>query len=362
MTAMRDVFLFGCFALAMAGGSICTGQTAAGPKGSSQEISQSSDAGPESPLSLEQLRGLIDHGQSDQALKLLDSLGLREPATPGVAKLRGLALYSQEHFAAADKAFNNALTQNPLDQEAMQMRGLTLFRLGKPTEAIPFLEAAHEWTAQTKVDPSYVLALCYLDTRKYDSARHAFATQYGFPPDSAAAYLLAARMLLRREYVPVAQEYARKALELNPELPLAHGLLGEVALAQEHLDDAIAEFEQERARNPLYGGVYDRLGDAYSRAGKYTMAQQTLQQALLLEPNSTGPYILLGKVMLKERNPVGAAAYLERAVKMDGANFMSHSLLGQAYRAMGRLEDASRETSVAQKIQAANEPKLEAIH
>ena len=33
--------------------------------------------------------------------------------------------------------------------------------------------------------------------------------------------------------------------------------------------DAIAEFEQERAINPLYGGLYDRLGDAYLRAGEY---------------------------------------------------------------------------------------------
>src|SRR2546427_822436 len=81
----------------------------------------------------------------------------------------------------------------------------------------------------------------------------AFAGQYGFAPDSASAYLLAARMLLRREYVPVAQEFARKALELNPELPLAHALLGEIALAGEHLDEAIAEFEKERVRNPLDG-------------------------------------------------------------------------------------------------------------
>jgi tetratricopeptide (TPR) repeat protein len=240
--------------------------------------------------------------------------------------------------------------------------GLTLYRQGQPGAAIPWLESAHQWTPQTKVDPSYVLALCYLDTRRYDDARRAFAWQYGFAADSASAYLLAARMLLRREYVPVAQEFARKALALNPDLPLAHGLLGEVALAGEHLDEAIAEFEKERIRNPLDGGVYDRLGDAYTRAGQFESAQQSLQRALLLEPNATGPYILLGKVLLKRQDPASAMTYLERAVKMDPANFMSHNLLGQAYRAVGRIEDASRETQIAQKIQSANEPKLETLH
>jgi predicted Zn-dependent protease len=169
-------------------------------------------------------------------------------------------------------------------------------------------------------------------------------------------------MLLRREYLPVAQQFATKALELDPQLPLAHALLGEVALAGEHLDEAIAEFEKERIRNPLYGNIYDRLGDAYSRKGDYTKAQQSLQRALLLEPNSTGPYILLGKVLLKQQDPANAMMYLERAERMDPGNYMTHNLLGQAYRSVGRTEDARREIQTAQKLQSAIEPKLETVH
>ncbi|MCU1252113.1 MAG: Tetratricopeptide 1 repeat-containing protein [Edaphobacter sp.] len=311
---------------------------------------------------LTQVRVMIDRGRSADALKELGPLSAQQPAPAGVNRLRGLALYSLNQFVDADAAFASALKQDPHDEESAQLRGLTLFRLGRPADAIPLLESAHSWTSDTKVDPSYVLGLCYLDTRNYDSARRAFATQYGFPPDSAPAYLLAARMLLRREYVPVAQQFATKALELDSQLPLAHALLGEIALAGEHIDEAIAEFEKERLRNPLNGSIYDRLGDAYTRAGDYTKAQQSLQRALLLEPNSTGPYILLGKVLLKRQDPANAMMYLERAEKMDPSNYMTHNLLGQAYRALGRAEDASRETQLSQKIQAASEPKLESIH
>jgi predicted Zn-dependent protease len=309
-----------------------------------------------------QLQSMIDRGHSADALKELDPLSARQPAPAGVNKLRGLALYAQNQFVEADAAFAAALKQDDQDEESRQMRGLTLFRLNKPADAIPLLEAAHSWTAQTKVDPSYVLGLCYLETRLYDKARAAFASQYGFPPESASAYLLAARMLLRREYLPVAQEYASKALTLDPQLPLAHALLGEVAMAGGHTDEAIEQFEKERLRNPLDGGVYDRLGDAYTRAGDYTKAQQSLQRALLLEPNSTGPYILLGKVLLKKQDPVNAAMYLERAEAMDPGNSMTHSLLGQAYRTLGRTDDASREILKAQQLQAASAPKLETIH
>lgn len=305
---------------------------------------------------------MIDRGQTAEALKQLDALAARPQVPAGVERLRGLALYSQNQFAEADGAFASALKQDPHDLESAQLRGLTLFRLGRPAEAIPLLESAHAWNAHTKVDPSYVLALCYVDTRQYDKARGAFAAQYGFAPESASAYLLTARMLLRREYLPIAQQYAAKAVELDPQLPLAHQLLGEIELAGEHLDAAIADFEKEQKLNPLNGEVYDRLGDAYTRSGDYTKAEQSLQRAVLLEPTATGPYILLGKVLLRQQDPANALMYLERAEKMDPSNFMTHALLGQAYRSLGRTDEAHRETDMAQKIQAASEPKLETAH
>jgi tetratricopeptide (TPR) repeat protein len=305
------------------------------------------------------LRSLIEKGHPAEALRQLNVLAAKQPEPAGVERLRGMAFYAQGNFAAADQAFAAALRQDSKDPEAGQMRGITLFRLGRPAEAIPILETVHEWSPTTKIDPSYVLALCYIDVHRYDDARHALARQYGFEPDSASAYLIAARIFLRRENLSPAQNSAQKAIELNPQLPLAHLLLGEVALSAERLNEAIAEFEKERAVNPLYGGVYDRLGDAYSRAGDYQKAQQALERALLLEPYATGPYILLGKVLLRRQDPASAASYLERAEKMDPSNYMTHSFLSQAYRAMGRTEDAAREAAAAQKLQAAERPQPE---
>jgi tetratricopeptide (TPR) repeat protein len=310
------------------------------------------------------LRKLVDTGHAQQALDQISVLKRNTPGIRGLARTEGLAYYAEGRLKPAEQAFAEAVAEDPRDVESAQMDGLTLFRLGRPAEAIPLLEASHSKgdIATRKADPNYVLALCYMDTRRYDDARHAFAAQFGFAPDGASAYLLAARMLLRREYLPIAQGFAENALALQPGLPLAHALLGEIALAGNHLDNAIAEFQKEQAANPLEPSVYDRLGDAYGRAGKYAQAEASLQEAVLLEPNSTGPYILLGKTMLKQGDAVGAATYLERALKMDPANYMTHSLLGQAYRTMGRTEEASRETAEAQKIQAASEPKLETPH
>ena len=324
-----------------------------------QQAPSPENPSPQASIDLAAMKKLIDRGQTKDALRQLEVAEAQQPAMPGLERLKGIALYAEGDFTQADQALAKALEQNSKDIEAAEYRGLTLFRLGRPADAIPVLEGIHEWAPGTKVDPSYVLALCYLDTRRYDDARRAFARQFGFEPDSAAAYLLAGRMLLRHEFLPVAQEYAKKASELDPRLPLVRQLLGEIALAKQDVDGAIAEFEKERDLNPLYGGIYDRLGDAYTRAGQYQKALQALQQAVLLEPNSTGPYILLGKVMLKQQDPVSAAMYLERAKGMDPNNYMTHSLLGQAYRAMGKTAEASRESETAAKLQSDSGPKLE---
>lgn len=341
-----------------------SGVAAQGPQGAQAAGSGATvpDAATTDAATMKSLRHSIDTGHAADALKKIEELRAQNSKMPGLSRVEGLAEYAQSELKLADAAFAAALVEDPNDVESSQMRGLTLFRLGRPADAIPLLELAGSKGGLGKADPNYILALCYMDTRRYDDARHAFAAQFGFAGDSAEAYLVAARMLLRREYLPIAQSYAQKATELEPALPLAHEVLGEIALAGNHLDEAIAEFEKEKAHNPLEGAIYDRLGDTYGRAARYDDAQRSLQEAILLEPNSTGPYILLGKTMLKKGDPIAAVTYLGRAEQMDPANYITHSLLGQAYRAMGRTEDAARETVTAQRLQTASEPKLENVH
>ena len=308
---------------------------------------------------LRQAADLVDGGHLDEALQKLDTLAAEQSEPAGVEYLRGMVVYQQGKMVEAATAFAKEVAQHPKNLEAMQMEGVSLFRAGKPGQAVPLLEQAHRTVPNANVDPNYVLGLCYMDTGRYDDARKAFASQYGFAPDSPPAYLLSARMLLRREYLPIAEASARKALALNPGLPRAHLLLGEIALARGQWPNAIADFEQERDLDPLNGAVYERLGDTYIRAGDFDRAQQALNRAVLLEPTVNIPFILLGKVLLKEKNSLMAKMYLEHALQMDPKNYMAHYLLGQAYRALGRSDDAAREYHAAEQIQTASEPHFE---
>jgi tetratricopeptide (TPR) repeat protein len=305
----------------------------------------------------EDAQALAAKGRLDQAMNVLNQLAAQTPEAVGVERLRGMIFYQRDQLPQASDAFSKAIAQDANDRESTEMQGVTLFRLGRPQDALPYLEKAHAAVANANIDPQYVLGLAYSDVGRYDDARHAFAAQYGFAPDSAEAYLLAARLFLRRELKDQAAAQAQKALEVNPKMPLAHQLLGEAALARGDSEGAIKELEAERSVNPLNGEMYDRLGDAYLRSGQYENAQQALNRAVLLEPTSTGPYILLGETFLKLKDPIQALRYLTRAVKMDPSNYITHNLLGQAYKATGQLAEANREFKTVVELQHRDDPK-----
>ena len=308
-------------------------------------------------VSFESAKELAGKGRLDLAMAQLNELAIRAPEPAGVERLRGMIFYQRAQFPQAIEAFAKAAEQDPNDHESIEMQGVSLFRLGRIQEALPLLEKARTGVEAANVDPNYVLALCYADLQRYDDARRAFASQYGFEPDSAEAHLLTGGLFLRRELRDQAGVEATKALAMNPSLPLAHELLGEVALSRGDTEGAIRELEAERKINPLNPDLYDRLGDAYLRAGQYTEAQQALNRAVLLEPTSTGPYILLGETFLKMKQPIQAVHYLDRALKMDPSNYVTHNLMGQAYKATGQLAEANREFKTVVELQHRNDPK-----
>lgn len=321
--------------------------TLSGPIAQAQAQTQSQPA----PLTVEQIAKLINQAKYDEALRALDGLAAQSPEPAGVERLRGTALYLQDKFGPADAAFAKALQQDPNDHESTQMRGMVLFRTGQPEAAIPYLLKANTWLADQNADANYVLGIAYVQTKRYDDARKSFAQMFNFPPESAPSYLLSARLLLRNEFLPVSKDYAHKALQLDPKIPLAHEVLGEIALAEGDADGAIAELLKERDANPLYPAIYDRLGDAYLRLGKLDESQKALNQAILLDPYTTGPLMLMGKLLLKRGDSNLAASFLRRAEDMDPSNYQTHNLLGQAYRSMGRKADALKEFQAAEHVQ-----------
>ena len=107
------------------------------------------------------------------------------------------------------------------------------------------------------------------------------------------------------------------------------------------------------AVNPANAATYYRLADAYTRVQRFDDAEKLLQQSIWLDATASGPYILMGKVLLKKNDTVLAIRSLQRALAMDPNNYITHNLLGQAYRAQGKTAEAEQELQLSQKLQDA---------
>ncbi|MFZ1049370.1 MAG: tetratricopeptide repeat protein, partial [Candidatus Sulfotelmatobacter sp.] len=175
-------------------------------------------------------RKLMQEGKFDDAIADLQSLQASNPEANGLDLELGTAYYKKSDFPKAIEHLKKASAADPRNGEAMQLLGLSYYLGGHPAEAIPLLEKMQGWYSRANVDAAYILGICYIQTKDYPRARVAFAKMFDVSPDSAASYMFTARMLLRQEFDPVAEEYAQKAVALDPRLPLVHFLLGELYL------------------------------------------------------------------------------------------------------------------------------------
>ena len=295
-------------------------------------------------------RKLMQQGKVDDAIAELQALEARDPNAKGLALEIGTAYYKKSDFLKAIEYLKKATAADPANGEAIQLLGLSYYLGGHPADAIPLLEKVQGWYSRANVDASYILGICYIQTKDYPQARKAFGKMFDVPADSAASYLFTARMLFRQEYDPVAEEYALKAAALDPKLPLAHFLLGELYIYKSRIPEAVAEFQKELAINPAHAATYYKLADAYSRIQKYEEAERLLQRSIWLDSTSTGPYILMGKVLEKKGDFDLAVRALQRAVAMDPNSATTHHLLGQTYRDMGKKEEAESELKLAEEL------------
>lgn len=257
------------------------------------------------------------------------------------AEFYGQKKYS-EAIAALEKAVQSEEPHSAAYAESTLFIGQSYFSIQQPAKAIPWLEK----TAPS-VEVFYMLGNAYMQVKDVDSAEIAFARLFGVAPKSAAGHLVAAELLLKREYEDAALSQAKLALTLDARLPGAHFILGEIAVTHFQIDDSIAEFGKEIEMNPNFSMAWYRLGEAQSRQEKWAAAIPNLERAIWLNSDFSGPFIVLGKCYFKTGNFANAEGILRKALILDPGNYSANYLLGQTLMQEGKKEEAR---SVLEKL------------
>jgi len=316
--------------------------------GFAQQSAPSPD--PKSPT--EQAETLLNAGKSDEALSLLTEIAAKNPKAPGLEGQLGRAYFQLRRYSQAEAHLKNAVQQKADDLESTQLLALSFFSAGNYREALPLLEKLGTRLPKKTPDSRDLLSICYVRTQQWDSARKVLAQMFYVPPDSAMAYLMLGKLLVREQMVDSAVPQIEIALGLDARLAMAHFLLGEIDLYRKNLQDAVTEFQKESAVNPTLWLVYWRLGDAYVRLENYDAAEKALKKAIWLNEASPGAYVLLGEIALKKNDPALASGFLERGLALDPENLDAHDALARAYKGLGRESDANRQLAISQTLRS----------
>ena len=147
-----------------------------------------------------------------------------------------------------------------------------------------------------------------------------------------------------------AHQFARRAVEIDPNVPEAHAQLGFALMARHEIDASIAAFERANALNPNF--VSWQFGWALVRAGDPRRAIDVINAYVRLDPfyaPFASAFLGLAHYMLKEY--VQALPLLRESVSRSPNLRNGHALLAATYAQIGKLEEARAAVAEVMRIE-----------
>jgi tetratricopeptide (TPR) repeat protein len=236
-------------------------------------------------------------------------IGLQQPAAAlqaldGLKEVRGVQALSDLHRAMiadhadrlgdAEEAYKKVIADQPeLSWRAVEMAGNFYERHQRSEEARRLYErlAANDQGED-------VVAQALARIAKGEVPPRVIAS----PQDGLAEALFdLASILNQRETLDASLIYARLALDLRPNFPLAQMLLAEIAQDQQHTAEALADYRAVDPKSPLGWAARLRAAAALDALDRTDDAAAELKRMAAERPKSPEPMIELGD-LLRGRN------------------------------------------------------------
>ena len=238
--------------------------------------------------------------QNREAVQALEKGIALKPSMRGAHLFLAISDYNLSRFDAAAAAIQKETALDATDAQAWMWEGIIDLALGRLAEAVADLDRAQS------IDPRNVDIL-------YHRGRAALA-------------------LSRQSYEAM--------FKLDPQSWHVHQVLAEAAVEQANDAEAIEQYRQAIALAPPQSGLYEALGSAYWRSGKFPEAQQTYEQAVKIDPDDVVALYKLGCLRVDRSDPAGGKALLSRVQVADPSLTMTTYYLGRAETQLGNNDAA----------------------
>jgi serine/threonine protein kinase/Tfp pilus assembly protein PilF len=243
--------------------------------------------------------------------QMKDVFSLQEQTALKIAQALNLNLSPQE-----TKAIQQRYTQNPQAYEAY-LAGKGLLEVETPER---FEAARTNFEQALKFDPNYAPALAGLS--------HVESLYYR-------------DLATDPSRLQKAEEYARRAIAVDPNLPEAHVALGQTYGLKYDYSAAVAELREAIRLEPDNSLAWDLLSWAlaYEQPPEALESEKAAREALRLEPNSAASQYHLGRALIFQGRYDEAGAAFRRAKEI-GSNTYESLGMSQLELAQGNYDQA----------------------
>jgi adenylate cyclase len=204
--------------------------------------------------------------------------------------------------------------------------------LGKDKNRETFVEAVTYFKKALELDANYSQAYASL------GFAHMFDYQNRWSDDPDKSLKLAG-------------EYAQKAIDNDPNEPMAHGAAALTAIFEKDFDRAQAEVDRTLALNPSSALAHNLLGTIRSYSGRPLEAIPAIEQAMRLDPAFRPQFLhFLGIAYLLAGKYETAAAMLRQRILLVPNTDFSRAVLAATLGHLGEIEEARRVWAELMKI------------
>ena len=319
--------------------------------------------------------GLIrsTQGRMDQAEESLREAIRRDPSNQ-TAHLALARLYlTQEKPKEAEKEVSQTLRVNPASLEAAVLYG-DVFVFGKnwaraeevygaisrqlPGQPIGYVKMAAlrqlqarpaeaaELFAQALVyapdDPvimqDYLVTL--VESKQSQQADRVLGAYLAKTSRDPNTWRLAGRVYVAQGKIDQAQKAFRKAVDLAPDLALAHYELGQVQLLQNKLPAAVSAFQTALKKDETNSAIHTALGMVLARRGQVDAANGHYKRAFQLNPRDVVAANNLAANLSDQQELDDALGFARDALELAPSNPAIKDTLGWIYYKQGRFDRA----------------------
>jgi tetratricopeptide (TPR) repeat protein len=245
---------------------------------------------------------------------------------------------------------------HPLETPQSLLLADCLLQVGEPGRAAALLKPLEEYSDDRAL--TYMLGIALLRDNRTDEAQTVLNQILG-EGDSAEGSFLLGQLEYLRQNLAAAEQHLAQAVKLNPKLPGAHSLYGQVLRSLSKLDEATEQFRAELEVNPYDFTANVEAAMLRKQEGEYEEALAHIARALQARPTDPGVRLQRASIRLQQGLFDEARHDVETLLQEYPDFSEAHATLAMVYYRLGRKADGDRAREAAMRTQQAAENQLE---